>query len=269
MIGVREEVRSVSLPFSTIPPTIHLSQNHRTERKTASTKSSSSETATFDATFNSNVPEDSFSVSDRLETIAVSSARPTYGGEGSTVAFTANSVISYDGDDNDDDDDDDAMSVATLSVHGSTPPLPATPYSAGSMMKPTLTRTSIAPVSALPSSSSPSSYTPSAASSLSVATPSARVVNVGSNQSKGLKSAKLNGNGINVKGKGRTNSTPQVLQQQRQQQRRRWEVDVKGKDKQQQNMNGGDGITLHDDGRKKTWDEMVEEGDSELGSIEF
>ena len=218
----------------------HRQQNH-----------SPSEPRTFDATYNSDIPDDSSSVSDRLETIAVSSARPTYGGEGSTIALNAKSVISYD--DDDDDDYDDVISVTGLSTYGSTPRPPVTSHSFGSTMKPTLTHTSIAPVSV----SSRLSYAPSDASA-------AGAVSVRSNKSRNFKSVKSDKSTIDVKAQGKTNAVPEVLQQQP---RPRWESDVKGKGKERLNMNGGPSKILQDDGRKKTWDEMVEEDGSELGPV--
>jgi len=216
----------------------HQQQNH-----------SPSEPRTFDATYNSDTPDDSFSVSDRLETIAVSSARPTYGGEGSTIALNANSVTSYD----DDNDYDDAISVTSLSTYVSTPRPPVASHSFGSLMKPTLTHTSIAPVS-VSSSTLRLSPVPSATG----------VVSVRSDKSRNFKSVKSDKSTIDMRAQGKSNAVPQVLQQEP---RPRWKSDVKGKGKQRLNMNGGPNKILQDDGRQKTWDEMVEEDGSELGPV--
>jgi len=145
--------------------------------------------------------------------------------------LNANSVISYD--DDDDDNYADAMSV--------------TSHSFVSTMKPTLTRTSIAPVS-VSSSSSRLSYAPS----------------VGSNKPRNFKSVKSNESTIDVKAQGKTNA---ILHSPQQQPRRRGEFDVKGKGKERRNMNGEPSKILQDDKSKKTWDEMVEEDISELGSV--
>jgi len=212
---------------------------------------SPSEPRTFDATYNSDIPDDSFSVSDRLETIAVSSARPTYGGEGSTIALNANSVTSYD--DDDDNDYDDAISVTNLSTYVSTPRPSVASHPFGSSMKPTLTHTSIAPVSGS-----------SSTSRLSSVSSAAGAVNVRSDKSRNFKSVKSDKSTIDVKAQGKTNAVPQVLQQEP---RPRWESDVKGKGKERLNMSGRPSKILQDDGRKKTWDEIVEEDGSELGPV--
>jgi len=124
-------------------------------------------------------------------------------------------------------------------------------------MKLTPTRTSITPVSALASPALRLSYTPSVAST-------AGAVSVGSNKPRDFKSIKSNKSTINVKAQGRTNAVPQIIQQQP---RRRGESDVKGKGKERQNRNEGPSKILPHDGRKKTWDEMVEENASDLGPV--
>jgi len=89
-------------------------------------------------------------------------------------------------------------------------------------------------------------------------------VSVRSDKSRNFKSVKSDKSTIDKKAQGKTNAVPQVLQQEP---RPRWKSDVKGKGKERLNMNGGPNKILQDDGRQKTWDEMVEEDGSELGPI--
>jgi len=89
-------------------------------------------------------------------------------------------------------------------------------------------------------------------------------VSVRSDKSRNFKSVKSDKSTIDKKAQGKTNAVPQVLQQEP---RPRWKSDVKGKGKERLNMNRGPNKILQDDGRQKTWDEMVEEDGSELGPI--
>ncbi|KAF5360379.1 hypothetical protein D9756_005185 [Leucocoprinus leucothites] len=228
-----------------------------------------SHNATFD-------PSDA--LSDRLESIAASSARPTYGGEGSTI--TTNSVIfsqaDYDYDDDDDNDYDfdirsTADSVNTVSAYSTSSsystPYSSAPYSSaagsGSTMKPTpptRSNASFASAAASVSSSSYSSYSTrsntngwisgAATAASSSYAGSVSGASVRSNGSSG-KPASAKGD---LKGKGKANAPSE---------------NGKGKGSVQAS-NGKNTPTPRNPNpnRKKTWVEMVDEDDgSDLGSV--